>query len=162
MSPRAPLLVLAVGNPSRGDDAAGPWLAERLSQWLDHDGAAWHDRVDVICDMQLMIEHVLDLSGRQQVLIVDAAAQGAAPVVLQPIVATHSSPSTSHQCTPQHLLALHQEVLGHPAPPADLLSVVGHDFELGSPLSTNMRKALDDAWHRIEHWVRTCLPLAHA
>jgi hypothetical protein len=27
-------LVIAVGNPSRGDDAAGPLLAERLSAWL--------------------------------------------------------------------------------------------------------------------------------
>ena len=27
---RAPVLVLAVGNPSRGDDAIGPLLAERL------------------------------------------------------------------------------------------------------------------------------------
>jgi Ni,Fe-hydrogenase maturation factor len=30
MTAIAPLLVLAVGNPSRGDDALGPALAERL------------------------------------------------------------------------------------------------------------------------------------
>jgi Ni,Fe-hydrogenase maturation factor len=39
--PLPPVLILACGNPSRGDDALGPLLLERLQNWLDE---AWPGR----------------------------------------------------------------------------------------------------------------------
>jgi hydrogenase maturation protease len=153
MSPRAPLLVLAVGNPSRGDDAIGALLAERLSDWLNGLGSPWQDQVEVICDMQLMVEHVLDLSGRQRILFIDAAAQGDTPVSCLPLTPNHGAPTTSHQCSPSQLLALHQQVLHSPAPPASLLCVVGHQFELGSKLSGTVHAAQDVAWRQLMYWI---------
>jgi len=50
----APVLVLAVGNPSRGDDALGPLAAQRLAA-LELSG------VEVLTDFQLQVEHALDL-----------------------------------------------------------------------------------------------------
>ena len=56
-----PILVLAIGNPSRGDDALGPLLAERLMQWLQRRPASVQLAVEIICEQQLMVEHVDDL-----------------------------------------------------------------------------------------------------
>ncbi len=60
-----PVLVLAWGNPSRGDDAIGPAFAQAVEAWC-------LPGVEVLTDFQLQIEHSLDLSGRRCVLFVDA------------------------------------------------------------------------------------------
>jgi len=70
--------VLAVGNPSRGDDALGPLAAERLA-------ALALPGVEVLTDFQLQVEHALDLLGRRLIVFVDAAASGAAPFELRPL-----------------------------------------------------------------------------
>ena len=62
----APLLVIAVGNRSRGDDALGPALLDGL-----RDDAAIG--VDLLEEFQLQVEHALDLVGRRGVLFVDAS-----------------------------------------------------------------------------------------
>ena len=36
----APVVVFAVGNPSRGDDAIGPVICGRLAEWLENEGLA--------------------------------------------------------------------------------------------------------------------------
>jgi hypothetical protein len=77
--PRAGLLVIAVGNRSRGDDALGPLLLDRLERWR-----ASGDRgadLELLEDFQLQIEHALDLAGRRLVLFVDAGTRTAAPFV---------------------------------------------------------------------------------
>ena len=48
------VVVFAVGNPSRGDDALGPLLMAGLEQ-QDWPG------VQLVSDFQLQIEHALDL-----------------------------------------------------------------------------------------------------
>ena len=75
MSDRAPVLVLAVGNPSRGDDALGPELAARLE-------AAALPGVEVITEFQLQVENALDLEGRERVIFVDAGTGTPAPFEL--------------------------------------------------------------------------------
>ena len=47
----APVVVFAVGNPSRGDDAIGPELCGRLEKWLKNEGLA--DQIELIEDFQL-------------------------------------------------------------------------------------------------------------
>jgi hypothetical protein len=66
-----PLLVLAIGNPSRGDDALGPLFASargELARRRDRRG-----QVELLTDFQLQIEHALDLVGRARVVFVDAS-----------------------------------------------------------------------------------------
>lgn len=171
-APRAPLLVLAVGNPSRGDDAVGPELARRLQDGLDAGGLgpAWAAQVELVCEQQLAVEHAWDLLGRQAVLFVDAeadadAADGqAAPRAPVPGVRlralappTGASPGPrlgTHHCPPDQLLALCREVLGEAPPPCWLLSVRGRSFGLGEPLSAATRQDLDAAWAMLMDWLR--------
>ena len=68
----APVVVFAVGNPSRGDDAIGPVICGRLEKWLENEGLA--DQFELIEDFQLQIEHAMDLQGRQLALFIDAGA----------------------------------------------------------------------------------------
>lgn len=151
---RPATLVMAIGNPSRGDDAAGPWLAERLADWLQGDGRPHQDDIEVICEQQLMVEHALDLAGRTRVLFIDAAAQQDALVCWQPIQPATSGPSlSSHQCTPAQLLQLCLHTLREPAPPSWLLSLRGAAFELGAPMSTSLQAALQQVWLPLLAWL---------
>ena len=56
---RAGVVVLASGNRSRGDDAVGPLLLERLAAWLAAEGRS--GEFELFDDYQLQIEHALDL-----------------------------------------------------------------------------------------------------
>lgn len=161
---KAPILVLAVGNPSRGDDAFGPLLAQRLSAWLDDDSRpAMRQQVEVITDQQLVVEHVLDLQGRRRVLFVDAAAQGEPALALHEVKPLPTPPAvTSHACTPAQLLALHQAMLHAEPPPSDLLTLVGQDFELGHPLSAASEQGLQQAWTLLQRWLEQAESLDHA
>jgi hydrogenase maturation protease len=153
-------LMIAVGNPSRGDDAAGPLLAERLSFWLkdqgqNPDGADPH-HLTVLCDQQLMVEHAYDLRGRDRVLFIDAAARQGEPVQWQRVEASACGPAiSSHQCTPAQLLHLCAHTLQIPPPQASLLSLRGEGFELGAPVSGAMHAAMAQAWDEILAWVAT-------
>ena len=144
---RAPTLVLAVGNPSRGDDAAGPWLADQLDQWLSQSGISLQDQVEVLCDQQLMVEHALDLVDRQRVLFIDAAAQLPTAFCWTRVSPSPAGPAvSSHQCTPAQLLQLCADTLNAPVPPCWLLSVRGEGFELGAPVSQAMQQTLNTVW----------------
>ncbi|MDX9842980.1 MAG: hydrogenase maturation protease [Aquabacterium sp.] len=147
-------LIVAVGNPSRGDDAAGPLLAERLSEWLDDEGCIHRMDLAIISDQQLMVEHAYDLRWRDRVLFIDAAARQSEPVTWRRIRSARSGPAiSSHQCTPQQLLHLCANTLQMCPPRAWLLSLKGECFELGAPVSEGMRQALDQAWPEILHWI---------
>lgn len=136
----APVLILACGNPSRGDDALGPMLLERLAPWLEPR----RDAVEALTDFQLQVEHVLDLQGRRAVLFVDAAASGPAPWALHRVVATEDASVSSHALSPGALLATCARVVGAP-PPAFALAVRGYDFDLGRPLSPPAQENLEAA-----------------
>ena len=153
-------LVIAVGNPSRGDDAAGPLLAERLVSWLSDQNQNSHStaphHVTVLCDQQLMVEHAYDLRGRDRVLFIDAAARQSEPVQWQRIEASADGPAiSSHQCTPAQLLHLCTHTLQITPPRAWLLSLHGEGFELGAPVSAAMQAAMEQAWVAILAWVAT-------
>jgi hydrogenase maturation protease len=135
----APVLVLAIGNPSRGDDALGPLAAQRLA------GLALPG-VEVLTDFQLQVEHALDLLGRSQVIFIDAAASGEAPFELRPLLAAAEARHTSHSLSPAAVLDAYRRLTGAEQPPAQLLAIRGHEFELGAPpsraASANLRAAL--------------------
>ena len=135
----APLLVLAVGNPSRGDVALGPLAAQRLAE-LALPG------VEVLTDFQLQVEHALDLLGRSAVVFVDAAAGGDAPYELRPLAPAADASHTSHSLSPAAVLDAYRRLTGAEPPPARLLAIRGHEFELGAPpsraASANLRAAL--------------------
>lgn len=158
-----PILILAMGNPSRGDDAFGPLLAERLSHWLSLQPLATQDQIDVISDQQLMVEHVDDLQGRQHVLFIDAAATDTQAIRLTPMAPLPQAPAVqSHSCTPPQLLALYRHLLNMPPPPSDLLTAVGQGFELGTPLSRATQENMDAAWSMLLTWLSKAQECPHA
>jgi predicted GNAT family N-acyltransferase len=101
----APLLVLAWGNPSRGDDALGPLLAERLLIHVQTAGLA--SRVEVLTDFQLQVEHALDLVGRERILFVDAALDLAEPFTVRPLQAARGG-GIGHALMAESVRLLHQ------------------------------------------------------
>lgn len=161
MTNKAPILIMAIGNPSRGDDAFGPMLADQLLSWLDTQSEDVQACIELICDQQLMVEHVMDLANRQQVLFADAAAQGDETVSLLALAPLPTDQAVqgvnSHSCTPAQLLGLYQAMLMQVPPPAQLLSLTGHRFELGEPLSSQARTQFPQAMALLHQWLHDAL-----
>jgi hydrogenase maturation protease len=139
----APVVVFAVGNPSRGDDALGPVLAERLRAWLPVAGL--EDAVDLIEDFQLQIEHALDLQGRSLALFIDAGEGTPPPLTLRPVVASASTSHSTHALTPEAVLDVYRRTESAAPPPAFVLCVRGEEFELGAPLTAAAVERADSA-----------------
>lgn len=162
-----PWLILAVGNPSRGDDALGPELIERLSL---AEGAA--SDVEFIIDFQLQVEHALDLKGRCGVLFVDAARPGVVAscrscerepvavvhdkpegVAIVTIVADDKVPPASHALKAEAVLHVARHLDGQ-APPAWQLAIEGQSFGLGEGLSEVAVQHLNQAVELAQQWLR--------
>ena len=134
-----PVLVIAVGNPSRGDDAIGPRLAERLE-------AAALPGVEVLCDFQLQVEHALDLEGRGRVVFVDAGDGTPAPYELRRVSAGEDWRHTSHALSPEAVLATWSRLRSDPPPEAWVLCVRGERYALGEGISASAARNLEAAW----------------
>jgi hydrogenase maturation protease len=137
-----PVLLLGYGNPSRGDDALGPMLLEMLESDR-RDGRA-PEIFDTLTDFQLQVEHALDLQRRQLVLFIDASLTAAPPCELARLQPCRDHSFSSHAMSPAAVLAVYEQVCGRP-PPAFLLAIRGHGFELGEPLSGPARAHLQHA-----------------
>ncbi|MBI5429943.1 MAG: hydrogenase maturation protease [Nitrosomonadales bacterium] len=120
----APILIFAIGNESRGDDALAPLLARRIQS----DGFG---QVEFIEEYQLQVEHVTDLVGRSAVLFIDADVSCDAPFLFSEITAAHDNSYTSHAMSPSALLHAYRQVYEKDAPSAFLLRIRGYGFELG-------------------------------
>lgn len=128
-----PILLFAIGNESRGDDALGPRLARDMAAWLESsrkDGL-----VEVIEEFQLQIENTLDMQGRDLVLFVDAGQGIEAPFAFYKARPEPFNAHTSHALTPDALLGVFGKVNAIKPPPAFVLCVAGISFALGDPLS---------------------------
>ena len=142
MSDQPPVLVIAVGNPSRGDDALGPELAARLE-------AMALPGVEVITEFQLQVENALDLVGRERVVFVDAGTGTPAPFDLRRTGPAAEFLHTSHAISPEAVLATYEKITGGAAPESWVLCVRGESFELGEPLTPVAASHLEAAWLRL-------------
>ena len=129
----APVVVFAVGNPSRGDDAIGPELCGRLAEWLENEKLA--DRVELIEDFQLNVEHALDLQSRELALFIDAGENTPAPFIFAQIFPSTVPSHTTHALPPQAVLQVYRQMERSEPPPSFVLCVRGEKFELGEPLT---------------------------
>lgn len=150
-------LVFAVGNPSRGDDALGPALVERLELWLAQDGRAESlpVAVSLLTDFQHQVEHALDLAGVAVALFVDASGDPAdAPFSCTPLIAAFDATHSTHALSAACVLAVAQK-LGQRAPESWRFAVAGEGFELGAPLSDAALRHLDAAETYLQQLLRT-------
>jgi hydrogenase maturation protease len=122
------VLVIGIGNPSRGDDALGPMLIERLAE-LTIPG------VELLTDFQLQVEYLLDLHGRDAVIFIDASVSCSEPYQYTPAAATELPGITTHSLSPEALLGAYTTHYGAEPPPAWILAIRGYAFELGEALS---------------------------
>jgi len=139
----APVVIFAVGNPSRGDDALGPELCGRLEKWLENRGLA--GQVELVEDFQLQIEHALDLAGRQLALFIDAGTGTPAPYSFRRIAPASGMAHTTHALPPEAVLQVYVQTESQPPPPAYTLCLRGESFELGAGLSAAAEANLDKA-----------------
>lgn len=142
---KCPLLLIAIGNPSRGDDALGPAFLERVE--AEHAAAIAAGELELLTDFQLQVEHALDLVGRRRVVFVDASvklADPSAPFALERAEARRDESFSSHALSPAAVLDA-MRALGEPIPESWLLAIRGEAFELGEGLSATARAGLEAA-----------------
>ncbi|MBE0626215.1 MAG: hydrogenase maturation protease [Burkholderiales bacterium] len=143
------IVVFACGNRSRGDDAIGPLLLERLASWLAAAGRS--SEFALIDDYQLQIEHALDLQGRRLALFIDAGWQTPAPLVFYAAAAAPvPTRGNTHSLSPQGVLEVYRQVTLSAPPPSFVLCVRGEQFELGAGLSEAAGVNLEAAWGRLQ------------
>jgi hydrogenase maturation protease len=132
-----PVLIIGVGNPSRGDDALGPMLIERL-EVLDLAD------VELLTDFQLQVEYAIDLQGREAVIFVDASLNGDEPYDFRPIEPAEDNTYSSHAMSPAAVLHAYRKLYGEP-PKAWVMGIRGYEFDLGEALSPQATHNLDAA-----------------
>jgi hydrogenase maturation protease len=135
----APVLIFAIGNESRGDDALGPLLLRELENGLNStEGRREKSCVEpfeLLEDFQLQIEHAMDLSNRKRVLFIDAGMDTPAPFSFYRVQASDEAVLYSHALSPEALLKTYAQFYGETAPEAFVLCIRGISFELGEALS---------------------------
>lgn len=128
-----PILVFAWGNPSRGDDAIGPYIKNLLAKRKP-------DGVELLTDFQLQIEHAVDLEHRASILFVDASISARPPFEFTKLEPDEDIVFTTHAMSPRALMTVYRKVNQKPPPPCYLLSVRAYRFALGQPLSDTARQ----------------------
>ena len=139
---KAKVLVVGIGNPSRGDDALGPMFIDLAGKALA--GEITRGEVELLTDFQLQIEHTLDLQGRERVVFVDASVHAAAPFEYTRTQPGADHTHTTHAMSPEALLGTYRDVMGEP-PLSFTLAIRGEQFELGEPLTAEACTHLDAA-----------------
>lgn len=134
-----PVLIFTYGNLSRGDDALGPLLYERLKDKIDSD------TIEILTDFQLQIEHALDLEDRQLVLFVDASVIGKTAFNFSKLQADKDNSYTTHAMNPSAILQVYKTIKQSPPPPCFLLSIKGLSFKLGDSLTEQAKNNLQKA-----------------
>ncbi|RLT99992.1 MAG: hypothetical protein D9N11_13470, partial [Ketobacter sp.] len=78
------------------------------------------------------------------------------PVLWQPIPVGSQLMFSSHSVTAESLLFLFESTLNKPAPPCYLLGIRGTEFSLGSTLSSDVQRAIEQAKLQLAHRLRQC------
>lgn len=134
-------LLLACGNPLRGDDGVGWKIAEAVEQ-----DPATAD-VKVIIMQQFTPELAEAIRDADTVVFVDAAANTAAGEV----TLLHLTPAAelprllTHHMPPDSLLTLTQELYGKLPARAFAVTVGGASFDLGETITENVATAIPQA-----------------
>lgn len=129
-------LIIAYGNPLRGDDGLG-WHAARLLA-----GIASARNAEVLTCHQLMPELAQQISEAQTVVFVDAASEGPPGRLDWRRVEAQAGPASfAHHLSPELLLGMAKKLYGR-CPQAFVVSVVGETFACSEELSPAVRAAL--------------------
>jgi hypothetical protein len=122
--------MFAWGNPSRGDDAVGPWFADRFRPRASSS-------LLLVEDFQLQVAHLLDCR-LGNLLFVDARCHDTDGYRFERALPVTGLSHTSHALSPGELLGYYPRVFpDESAPPGFQLTVPGRNFDLGQPMSAS-------------------------
>ncbi|MFO0834622.1 MAG: hydrogenase maturation protease [Phycisphaerales bacterium] len=142
MSDAGKILLLAIGNPARGDDGLGPALADRFEQ-LSIPG------VTAMWNYQPSVENAADLAEHDTVIFVDASFSGPSPFSFQRLLGRATGSLSSHNLPPEAVVDLACQTLGWRGR-AYLLAIRGETFEpFVESLSDRARSNLQMAIHQL-------------
>ena len=137
--------MIGYGSDLRGDDAAGPRVAEEVRGW----GLAG---VEAIAAHQLVPELAEPLARARRAIFVDAAA-GARRVTMTPLEAGGAPGALGHAGDPCALLAAAAALYGA-RPEAWLVALPAASFELGADLSDVAERGVAEALALIRELAR--------
>lgn len=147
------VVVFGIGHPERGDDAVAPTLIRRLrsSTFVSH---WWLTLVD---DVQLQIEHALDLQLSDLALFIDARNDAPPPFVLREVVTPpgHRITAMARSLEPRDVLHTLSTIGRRPAPPSFVLTVRGEQFDIGAGLSSTANTHLEAAGELLDQLLCT-------
>jgi hydrogenase maturation protease len=132
-----PALLLACGNPLRGDDGFGGWLAAKAEELF---GDA---RLEVVASRQFTPEMAEPISTSDTVIFLDCSATSEpGHIALHPVEAT-TKPARlmTHHMSPESLLWISQELYGRTPRVAYLITIGGESFRMEERLSDAVRNA---------------------
>jgi hydrogenase maturation protease len=150
-------LIVGYGNPYRQDDGVGfhvlKEIARRLGHLplaLDEDGLdSLGSDVDLVVLPQLLPELAAKLGDYQQAIFVDAHTAPIAEELRCVVVEPRYSPSAfTHHMKPETLMGL-ARAFSPVIPQAYLISIRGHNFDLGQDLSAETKRWAAVAVERI-------------
>jgi hydrogenase maturation protease len=139
----SPVLICAIGNESRGDDALGVKLLRELDAWLKAESRA--EQFELLEEFQLQIEHAMDMKDRHLVLFVDAGINVAAPFLFYRAQQNDGPVLYSHALAPEALLKVYAQFYKEAPPDVYILCIRGESFELGEGLSPQADENLEAA-----------------
>ena len=93
------------------------------------------DKVDLLTDYQLQIEHAIDLEQRAYVLFIDASVSAEAPYEFYPLQPERDNSYTTHAMSPVAVLDVYQQINQRKPPPSFMLTIRGYEFGLGQTLT---------------------------
>ncbi len=142
-------LILACGNPLRGDDGVGPWLAA----WAAERYRAEPD-VYVIARQQWGPELAEEIAHSKCVLFLDSSLQARPGAVeTMEIEPAEGVVNWTHHLGAAELLALSRGLYGSLPRRAVLLTVGMSSMAMGEELSETVRAAIPEARAQIERFV---------
>ncbi|MFZ0519189.1 MAG: hydrogenase maturation protease [Acidobacteriaceae bacterium] len=132
-----PALLLACGNPLRGDDGFGGWMASRAQEQFVGS------QLEVVASRQFTPEMAEPISTADTVIFVDCSATSEpGRISLHPVEAT-TKPARlmTHHMSPESLLWMSHELYGRTPRVAYLITVGGASFKMEERLSEAVRGA---------------------
>lgn len=141
-------VVIGVGNRDRGDDAAGPEVARRLSAI----GLAGVEIIELSGEATALLAR---LEGAGAAILIDACRSGAAPGAAHRFdVAEAPLPSGAFGLS-SHGFGLSEAIelartLGTLPPRCIVYAIEGERFDIGAPISQSVLAAIDEVVERIK------------
>ena len=152
-----PALLLACGNPLRGDDGLGDWLAAQAKEQFVGM------QLEVLASRQFTPEMAEPISTADTVIFLDCSATSKpGKISLHPVEATtRPARLMTHHMSPESLLWMSQELYGRVPRVAYMITVGGESFKMEERLSDAVRSSapavltiVGDIVHsaRAQHW----------